>query len=599
MLREWPKTWWKNPVLWLGVVMVSLSPRQIFVPSRRLVEDGTINSLVTIFLTELVPIAGVLFLLLFGYIFIAEMVDQLKLLTHIKLVTGVGFGIIYIVIIVVVWVDPRTMFNIAQNGVLRTSQLIYGSQLRWVVDPVTVRTIEYDLLRALGGAETVIASRSTGSFNRWPFYLLASYLVVTSTAKASGWLETSPQPTKVGGRLIGTGFAFLYGLILSHNFFPGFDALPWGSMVMTVWLVSHTVVAMCVLLFLQWTVFEDVDIGIVPTITIFLLVGMLVALLDGLYPLPELLILAGIPLTVIGTHFTNSRLPNLSPQLVDIESQLINGLANAWKSPTKLFYLLVAFQGLWLAGWLLWMMFIGYGWTSQIQNASIGALIGILIIFFVLLGPILIAVTHIVFYWIGEIRHLAAPEGPYTPLPDLLFFPSLILFSLLSSMDLYDIHPIGGVFAVCGVLVGIWGVRWSFQRRGDQLLPRKVRRHSITISGFVMFAGLGLSSIIAPSPYGESGSYIIFLLLTLIPLSTYPFIHKNGIGPLSPRSCTLALIVSCTLAGAVYMHLTDPLTIFISGFLGVVAICLSISATMQNTHNYTPWSSPSHGKRQQ
>ncbi|ERG97028.1 MAG: hypothetical protein J07HQW2_03514 [Haloquadratum walsbyi J07HQW2] len=54
-----------------------------------------------------------------------------------------------------------------------------------------------------------------------------------------------------------------------------------------------------------------------------------------------------------------------------------------------------------------------------------------------------------------------------------------------------------------------------------------------------MITGLAVTGLWNPSPYDQAGSYIIFLLLTLIPLSMFPHIKQTGIDPVPARLAAL------------------------------------------------------------
>lgn len=90
-----------------------------------------------------------------------------------------------------------------------------------------------------------------------------------------------------------------------------------------------------------------------------------------------------------------------------------------------------------------------------------------------------------------------------------------------------------------------------------------------------MIGGLGLGSPWIPSRFGQAGSYLVFLSLTLVPLSVFPQVERAGLGPLPARVAAPGLVLVATLGGVVYLSTVHAASVLSCGFPGVAATGLA------------------------
>lgn len=551
------------------VAGLALVPRLFQVSAFRVRDDALLNTVLTIAVDLLVPATAIGFGVLLVYSVTADILTDRSV--SIPVTSAVGFLIAsgYLVSMVLVWVEPRLTIRALEFGLVRFLR-ITESVLLVFTDPVTIRTIERDVLSVLWDIQSGITLRSTVEFSRWPLYLVVSYFVVATFADETRWPSASSSLNRTSAILFGTGFALIYGLILSHNFFPPADGLPWRSTVTLSWLVGHTLVATAMLFALQLATGETDHHGVTRMLVLFVLIGMLISLVDGLSPAPELLILSAGPIALVRSNSINPKQADASPQNVDVEGRLVNGITEAWESPVHIFPLLVAFQGIWIAGWLLWLVGTGIFGQSVPPEATLITRGLLLIVFF----PLAVAAIHIIVYWLLHLEHINQPSINKGIPPDALVFPSFIISGTFAAEAAFEVSALVALGTIVVILISLFGIWWSLTNRDRVVLPPQLRQYTVPIAGGILFFMPALSTYLNPSPYGERGTYLVFLLVTLIPLSLFPYIEQSTLGSTTKTRVQAFLLVGATILGGMYLYLVDTVSVLVAGFLGVVALLL-------------------------
>ncbi|ERG97027.1 MAG: hypothetical protein J07HQW2_03513 [Haloquadratum walsbyi J07HQW2] len=117
------------------------------------------------------------------------------------------------------------------------------------------------------------------------------------------------------------------------------------------YLVAHTAVAATIVHCLWQLTLMDASPSVISTLVVCLLTGMIIGILDELYLLPKLLIIAAVGAAVINHIDLFPDIPEISPQLADLETKLVTGLPAAIQSSDNLFNPVMIFQELWIGGW--------------------------------------------------------------------------------------------------------------------------------------------------------------------------------------------------------------------------------------------------------
>lgn len=551
------------------VAGLALVPRLFQISAFRVRDDALLNTVLTIAVDLLIPATAIGFGVLLVYSVTADIFTGRSV--SIPVTSAVGFLVAagYLVSMVLVWVEPRLTIRALELGLVRFLRII-ESVLPILNDPVTIRTIEHEALSVLWNLQSGITLRSTAEFSRWPLYLVVSYFIVATFADKTRWPSASSSLNRTSAILFGTGFALIYGLILSHNFFPPADGLPWRSTVTLSWLVGHTLVVTAMLFALQLATGETHHHSVTRMLVLFVLIGMLISLIDGLSPVPELLILSTGLIALVRSNSINPRQGDVSPQNFDVEGRLLNGITEAWKSPAHIFPLLVAFQGIWIAGWLLWLVGTAIFGQSVPPEATLITR-GILLIVF---SPLVIAAVYIAVYWLLHFEHINQPSINKGIPPDALVFPSFIISGTLTAEAAFEVSALVALGTIVVILISLFGIWWSLTNRDRVVLPPQLRQYTIPIAGSILFFMLALSTYLNPSPYGERGTYLVFLLVTLIPLSLFPYIEQSTIGLTTKTRVQAFLLVGATIFGGMYLYLVDAVSVLVAGFLGAVALLL-------------------------
>lgn len=563
---------------------LAVVPKLATLPGFRLLDAPVSLTFVSVLVTELYPATGVGFLLLLGYLIVSEFAwtdspDARASQLSLSVFLGLSIAATYVLFSLALWIDLRTVSDGAHGVIVHASRAIYTSPAGSVVDPVAVRTVETDLRRTVRAAEGLLL-RSPGRSARWPAYLFVSYLAVSDLTKRLQWLDDASRPLRFALRAVTAVFALIYGLVLAHNFFPGPHSLPWRGPTIVVWLFAHTCISVLVLALLRSATTRDVQPPISATVVVLLLLGVTLAVVDGLYPIPELLLLGFVPAVAVSHWLPVPRVRELSIRAVDVESQLLDGLGAAWRDPERLFGLLVAFQGLWLGSWIVWALLFSAGSPFSESTDTSPVLAAILVVLF---SPLLVSAAYWMWFWIGEIRRWPAATNPRGRPPDLLVFPTTTVASFLVADRLFGVHLVVGLLAVGGILLGLAGTWWSIRTcRSARTFPWTDREITVPLAFLVQFGGLALASWFSASPYGTPGSYLVLLVSTLGPLYFYPVVRRNGLGPISPLPSSIGLVVAVTGVSGLYVARFDPVSIINSAVLGIAAVALAWSMTLRD-----------------
>ncbi|WP_135823348.1 hypothetical protein [Halorussus ruber] len=573
----------------LAVILsgLALLPKLLALPGLRLLNDSISITVVTVLVRELYPAAGVGFLLLLSYLVFAEFVREgssnaSALQLSISSVLGLSLAIGYVLFSLALWIDSWVVQDVAHGVIISASRAIYMSPVRMVVDPVTVRSVEMSLVSTVNSVHRLFV-RSSARSTRWPAYLFVSYLAVAELSTRTGWLDGASRTMQLTVRAVAAVFTLIYGLVLAHNFFPTPDTLPWRAPTISLWLLVHTSISALVLTLLRPVTTTETDQSrpFVPaTVAVFLLLGIVIAVIDGLYPLPEVLLIGSVSAVAVGRWLSVPRLRRFTVRAADVETQLLEGLAAAWSEPERLFGLFVAFEGFWLGGRVVWMVLfsIGSPFSSSVELSPLAA-----VLLVVLLSPVVLAAGYWMWFWTYEVRrHVRSADTPER-LPDLLVFPTMAIASFLVANRLFEIHLVVGLFAVGGVLLGLAGMRWSVRaRRSGRSFPWSEDDHVMALAFLVQFGGLELASQISPSSYDSSGPHLLVLLLTLVPLYWYPKVRRDGVGPIPSLPASLGIVAVVTAVVTPYAARFEPFVIFNSGLLGVAAVMLAWSMTLRD-----------------
>lgn len=490
---------------------------------------------------------------------------------------GIAVAIAYIGFTLALWVDLYLVTDYVTHLIVDTSRFVYTSPLTHILDQTPVRNVEMALRSSVDTIEENLL-RNRGRDLRWPLYLFVSYISVSQMTKFTGWKHVSSRPIRIVVLSVMTIIVLLYGLILGHNFFPGFDALPWRSTTITRWMLAHTALSGLVLFILRRTTAPDRTDRIPSTSTsliVFLLLGMVIAVLDSLSPIPELLVLsvAGI---ILADHFTSVSWFNVvSPEILDVEAHFVSSLGTAWERPIRLFSILIIFQGFWWGGHVLWLILFSVG------NPFVGAsTVTQVVIPTAIFLPLVAAIVYSMAFWFLELRWHPSEYTPGTPhrLPDLLTAPTLVIASYLTATHLFDIHPIISLLSLSGVFAGTYGMWRSIQQaRSGVSTSSLLARHAVPIAFLIQAGGLGLTFALFDFTYRSPGSPFLLLLGTLGPLYFFPQIQEKGISFLSP-SVAAPLSVAITGVFAVgYLLSVGEASLLNGGFLSLAAVVLALS----------------------
>lgn len=574
------------------VSFLALFPTILTKPGIRLLDDTVLSTIVAVSLSELAPMAGTGFLILFFYFAASYGVIESSGTRSrtISTAVGLGLGLTYTVFSVAIWVSPTSIVSLVVITITSTARIVLTSPLIYFIDP-TVLTETISLTQSAAQQANALFGRAPRRPVRWPFYLFVAFVSVTAISDATEWLHTVDRLTSFVVRLVCATVALTFGLILAHNFFPGINTLPWQSETIAAWFLFHASVSVITL----WLIRPITDIQSQPSlpsaIVIFLLVGVVIAALDGLYPIPELLLLGGAGLTLVERKTTLLKSTSVESWALDIESAIIDTISAAWQDSSKLFILLIAFQGFFISCWLLWLILFSVGSPlSGTSELTILSRVAVLLI----LSPLLAAGGYMIWFWVSEIQCLANRDGTsHRTLPrppDLLLFPTMTVIGFLTFRDLIELHFVAGLLAILCTLSGVGAMIWSVrQLQHNVTLPKSIREHTIPIGFLIQIGGLQLSQAISPSPYGSEGSYLIVLLVTLVPLYLYPTARTQGIGRANPTIATIGLLTFVLVGTVVYLLQTAFLPVLTSSVIGVTAVGLAVGKALLHGKGRVQW----------
>jgi len=550
--------------------VLALLPFWSITPGLRLLDDPIAGTLVAVLTTEFAPLAGFGFLMLLGYVAVSQSLNEQSNTAMFKIahVLGLLLGCGYTFLALLLWINPLSLERAIVSII---SELLRTAYLPYSIVGHSIRLKLIDAVRGFAGDGIAVLRRSPSQSVRWPFYLFVAYVGIAELSRETGWLDETTHPVRFVIRLVSATIALTYSLIIAHNFFPSANALPWRSVAIVGWLTVHTILSAGVFRSLQSLTAPESRPSLVATLVILLLLGTTIAVLDGLYPFPELLILGGSVVLLAGRTGIAPQVSALSQQAVDLESRLVNSLAVAWTDPSRLFGLLVAFQGFMLGGWLLWLLL-----DDLITLSGDGLAVALAV---TLLSPLFLAGASIMWFWILEIRRYTSDTDVRpTRFPGLGLFPPLVVISLLTARHLFAIHPILGLMAIAGILIGTGGTIQSLRGLDPWItLPQSLDRHAIPVVFAVQTGTFEIANHLVTVP-GPEGSYLVVLLLTLVPLYYFPVVRRQS-GSRGSISGAVGLLSAVVVATGGYLAQMDAVGLIAAGFLGFAALGLAVSIT--------------------
>lgn len=505
------------------LLVVALAPRILTYGGVRLLDDPILGTVVAVVVAEWQPLAGFGFVVLLTYLVVSEVLEpraegDRRIERRWSTLIVLTVALVYAGFLVVLWIDPRAVGTGLIGAITAASRTIYTSSLVSIVDPVFVRSVEFTLVESVRSFEGVLLW-TPGRPTRWPLYLFVAYVAVAELVERADWFPENQDMVRYPVRLVGAVVVLIYGLVFAHNFFPGDDSLPWLPETMAVWLALHTGVAVVVLTLskpsIPSTQYRTASFVGVSAL-VYLLLGVGIAVLDGLYPVPELILLGTALLLFVERHYSSPVLQRVEVRVTDLVSQFANGLAAAWAEPSKLVAACMAVQGFFLAGWTVWLLLFSVGGLFGPTDGSFAITAVVTLVF----SPVLVASAYVMWYWASEIERLADGSRDAPISTDFLGFPTLIVASFFAVR--------GGLasilLALCGTLVGLYGMYAS--TRGSlstRTFPRVVNRHAVILAFLVQFGGPIVVSRLVAGPTGANTSYLELLVLTLVP--TYVYTH--------------------------------------------------------------------------
>ncbi|WP_267643328.1 hypothetical protein [Haloarchaeobius amylolyticus] len=555
------------------VSLIAILPKVTVLPAIQILDNSITAVLVAIFTAEFTPLAGMGFLMLVVYIAVSGFfVEESGRYSNTRReALALVVGVAYVLFSVVFWREPVDTLISGYGLLTSMDRALLGAvsapQIAWAA----VFEME-SLVRAALEPVSRVWTRPPGRPVRWPFYLFITFTTIVEISRTTDWLAETTRPVRVMVRLVAATIALVYGLIIAHNFFPGPDTLPWRSITIGSWFLFHTLVSGCVLVVLQRALEYESGPGPVTMLMISLLIGTLIAVLDGLYPLPEFLLLGGV---IVGTLGRQER---VRTRTLDVQSRAVDVIGKAMEQPTRLFEIAMVFQGFLLGGWLLWLFVSGF--DGSLLGAGGSTLVATSLAVFLLL-PIFQAAIYIMWFWVAEILRAATVDGvsatgPALP-PDLLVFPTLVLGGYFTAGKLFDMHPVLGLLALAAIVLGIAGmVRVMRNRHQQAALPEPVDDHSVPIAFTILMGGLGVVGEISPSPYASEGSYLLLLVVTLVPLYLFPAVRRRGVGPLKGRPGSAIMLGGIGIVAGLYLGRTAVLELLNSGIIGVAAYVVAL-----------------------
>lgn len=297
---------------------------------------------------------------------------------------------------------------------------------------------------------TVVATALSFAFNpyvNWALFFLAVYLALNDVPSI-----TRNRPTD---SLILAGGATAYAIVWHAMYFRFTGPLP--PTVEQSGLRMALVTLTC--LSIIYVSSPDRNLSRTGTLTAGTFVlGLIGAILTGLSPLPEILILAGALWTVSTSSNLSSRTGN-PIETVDVEDRLLRGIVNAVRNEKGRYALLLVATGLAasliFAAAIIGMFYINYGGNRP--PIGWGS-------FFVVALPFIIYAAYGVWFWLRVLRRFprflsnrgGIPQRTTTTRPVGLLIPSSILSGSLGILQSNLLLALTGI--VCGVLAILWSV---------------------------------------------------------------------------------------------------------------------------------------------
>lgn len=535
-------------------------------PALKIVDNPVIGTAVSVLVGELHLLSGFGFLLLLGYVLVAETrirTSQEQQLTPDDVLSGLPplLGIVLGGGLLLMWMDAgggffgliglvASLFNVVNDVLigLNGGWLVY--QDWWTYEP---------LARSLGDMERLM-TRSLGRATRWPFYLFFTAVTLSATITRNQYLDR----VSVLSRAVTVGllsvFTGVFALIISHNYFPSMSALPWRARSMAGWTV---LTAVCLVIYLASirTFGDGEGPPIVPTLVVTYALGTVIATIDALYPIPELLVIGAALCSSVEP--LRDRLPKWwSVQSADIHSSVVSATASCWERPVSLFLLLPAVSGVLIGGWFLYVIY----WLVPLRRNS---LLATLLVWVVVI-PLFATGVYMLWFWLREISVITDPSRRSLRPKGMLLTPALVLTG----------YVLVNTFFVPGMLLifaGLAGLAVSAHRfyRHDWVteLPTNV---AIPVAyGLVTVPPTAVN-------WALSADSTLFVgTIALLPLSLLPWVYDSASRASHVR---IAVVVSLTPLCVALVYSGYPTTSQLNnGVLAVLGVVLAIRLLVNPT----------------
>lgn len=494
---------------------------------------------------------------------------------ELPILAGIGC---YVGGVLVIWIDLRASSQLLTDLVVGISQWGYIMMPADIIDPPLIRVAEANVRRVILRSEALLLRHPIQPV-RWPLYLFVTYVGVASFTDRISWQNRPSGMVRQALQLFVVTVILIYSLILSHNFFPGVNTLPWQAPTITLWVVGHTIVAGLVVGVVTHT--GSLQLATQPSVSTMLLIwfvlGMTIALLSGLSPLPELCLLGGGLLVLLRRYADISWGSPELVQIAAIQDRVIAAVAMAWRDPAELSVQLPIFQGLWWGGHLIWLLVFlpGGSWWRGLGDSllSIGVVVLVML-------PLVVAGGYTIAFWLFELYRRTSNSTRilgFSRFPDLLVAPTLVIAAYLVAdmVSLLMVVPL--------VVVGTYGMYRSLRVAavGGHLCSRL---DSIAVpAAFGIQAGAyALVGHLGPSTYGTSGVPAGFMLGTLGPLLAVPRLSETGVCGVSGRHASAGVVVAVAVFAGWSLFAVGELAYVNSVLVGVGAVVVAMERLVRD-----------------
>ncbi|MEZ3115209.1 hypothetical protein RYH80_04650 [Halobaculum sp. MBLA0147] len=559
-------------LLVLCLAVWNLLWRPLVDTTTRLVLDPAVLKTLSVFVPQVFgPVRG--FLLLVGVVALSrlwQLRDPEREPISWSVLVIVTTSTLYSATMIYIWVDQGGFIFAIYGGLETVTNWLFllPVELYWISIPINQSVTELveliaDLLKPLQPSVVVP--------QRWPSYLLVAYVGSTRISGRSKWPLTEPRTVRLSVWLTSATAVLVYGLLISSYFFT---TNPIEDSTFILWSVVNVVAAASVVSILRSSV-GGVDWPPVSTmLVVWISLGVLIAVVDALYPLPEVLLIVGVAVSVLERATNVKWATKLKRRALDLENQIVTTLSLAWSEPSRLFSFALVLEGLRSIGWIVWLLFASEPVLSGERSVAVTVLALTVSV------PILSAAAYVGLFWFSEVERLKRtwsrgdrrPRGTPRP-PDLLITPTITLVGVLTvAVGVLTGGVLAAVLGFGAMIVGSSGMLLVIRERNRTVqLPSIVSRHSTLFAFLVYFTGLSAASL--PSN-GVVGNRFAIRLVNFVPLYAYPVVRESGIGPLRPTVAG-TLLVGAAIAGTAF--LTTSLGHVAGNPIGVGALLLAVS----------------------